>query len=112
MFRLVRSVLSVACLAIPLASCDDSSSPDLVLVLAPPALTLQACQERLVAASVSQSSASQIVFQSSDVTIATVSASGTVRGVRPGFTRVHAWLADNQAVRDSTDVTVSGSACP
>ena len=105
--------VSLALMAsVAFASCSDANEPDLFLVLAPSTMTLQACQERLVSASVSQSNASTIVFQSSNATIATVSASGTVRGVKAGSTRVHAWLADNQAVRDSSDVTVAGSACP
>ena len=110
--RSLRTVF-VALAATTAASCsNDSASPDLFLVLAPATMTLQACQERLVSASVSRTNASQIVFQSSDPTIATISASGTVRGVKAGSTRVHAWLADDQLVRDSTDVTVAGSACP
>ena len=91
--------------------CSDSASPELFLVLSPASLTLQTCQQQLVSASVSRTNASQVLFQSNDPTVATVSASGSVRGMKAGATRVHAYLSDQPNVRDSTDVTVTGAPC-
>jgi uncharacterized protein YjdB len=94
------------------SGCGRPSSPRPTLSVSPPDITLQPCQEAPLTVTVTGVSSPAVVFHSSDETVATVSSTGLVRAIKGrGVAIIHAALASDATVRDSTYLATTSGAC-